>query len=303
MEHKTEHNDNSYLSVIKYTCDHGYMENSVTDDGHYSCDADGHWYNTQLGNHLTACKEVKAGEPLVVLDPAHPPVSPLVPKGASPWSALIVLPDHSIHNGFLVFDHTVLTSLEIFGEQQITNEMIQGMKVYLGVRCRHDMEKAHAYNVSNIIYEAKNKFTIVHLVEKVHYGNYIVPIAVPHEDLVSPGASGIAAGWDVGHHDKPGDHVYLTVQSVEDKEACMTCLKENYPQNEPDFTGLFCTRARDSSIRLEDHDDGLALEIRANGTSYAAGLLSTSKACDGDLEVFLDLFAFEPLYQQLQKLH
>ncbi|XP_072107081.1 haptoglobin-like [Mobula birostris] len=285
VDHLTDHLENDYLSIVKYTCHSDYREEVYSDEGLYVCTETGHWMNKDLGEKLPKCIPVHCGEAITLLhSEKETDHTELVTHGAAPWTVLLerVSNPGDLRNAVLIDHRWALTSVHNFGTED-EKEAAGVFTVHVGVEDATDLRTGRRYRVERVDFQSavskegeayRNDIALLKLAEPVAFGDHAIPICLPSVDYATVGRLGVVAGWDLDH--KGGaHHVTYATLPVAPRDACAQHFVDQHPGLFPaDMREQFCTHAVEQRPDAAQRDQGAVFQVEVNGTNYAAGVLS-----------------------------
>lgn len=289
FDYVTTHGQTTHLSAIKYVCDANYHEKHFSDEGVYVCTIEGKWKNTDMGEELPVCEKVVCGQPLEEMHVHQRMVGgKFVVHGASPWSVLLVNLEGEMSNGALIDHHWVLSSYHAVHSNHTAEEIEAGLKVYVGVEDRREVNAAHEAHVEHIYLQTREEgkpeywhdIALIKLKEEIVFGNHIMPICLPAHNYAEEGKVGFVAGWGMGLTKVAPTHLHYLSLSTSNATECHHHFEEHHPHLFPeDFSNYFCTEHTELDENLCNGDLGAPFVVNDNGTFYVAGVVSYDKAC------------------------
>nr|AFN85000.1 haptoglobin [Leucoraja erinacea] len=284
LEYLTSRHDFVYHSIIQYHCIDDHIEEKYSDEGIYVCAISGHWENKDLGTTLPHCIPVVCGHAVTHLDSVHETDgAQLVTKHATPWTALLKNASEDFHNGVLISHQWILTSSHIFTDHS-PEAIKKDFVVYVGVEDLDDLHASHPHHVEKIFFEEihdatnsseyDNDIVLLKLSDSVSYGDHIVPICLPHEELVKVGVEGAVTGWDLDHAKGP-HHLSYVVLPVEEKAPCVEHFSSHHHGLFPDdLNDEFCTHGLEKHGQNSERDRGAVFQVEVGHKTYAVGVLA-----------------------------
>uniref|UniRef100_UPI00398E926F haptoglobin-like n=1 Tax=Pristiophorus japonicus TaxID=55135 RepID=UPI00398E926F len=298
FDYLTTPDEPNYLSVVKYTCDANYYEHHFSDEGVYVCTTEGKWRNTDMGEELPTCDKVTCGQPLEQFHEAQRVIGGIsVVHGASPWSVVLKNLEGNFSNGVLINNHWVLSSFHAVDSNHTSEEIREGLRVYLGAEDSKDLNSAHEFHIQYIIYnkrmpgslEYADDLALIKLKEEVVFGNHIMPVCLPEHSYTEVGQVGFVAGWFLS---TAQSHLHYVALPVANTTECQQELEALHPHLLPeDFGDDFCTEHLQEGVGLCEGDTGAPFVVNDKGTFYVAGVASYDKACQNEkYDVYTDVF-------------
>uniref|UniRef100_A0A2K6TU07 Complement C1r subcomponent n=1 Tax=Saimiri boliviensis boliviensis TaxID=39432 RepID=A0A2K6TU07_SAIBB len=285
---------NTYKARIQYYCKEPYYKmqtragSSESEQGVYTCTAQGVWKNEQKGEKIPRCLPV-CGKPVNPVEQTQRIIGGAKAKmGNFPWQAFTNI--HGRGGGALLGDRWILTAAHTLYPKQHNEQSNASLDVFLGHTNVEEIMKLANHPIRRVSVhpdyrqDESNNFegdiALLELENSVTLGPNLLPICLPdNETYYDLGLMGYVSGFGVMEEKIAHDLKYVRLP-VANRQTCETWLRR---KNRMDVfsQNMFC--AGDPSLKQDacQGDSGGVFAVRDQNTDrwVATGIVSWGIGC------------------------
>ncbi|XP_043935637.1 complement C1r subcomponent-like [Protopterus annectens] len=297
FERKKTTGDNTYESIIEYSCNKHYEMVTHSDNkGLFTCKANRKWQDKNNSSKIPDCIPI-CGKPVNPVEKHQRVLSGMAaPAQSFPWQTLIINKGRS--GGALLNDEWIITAAHVIhpkglNPKQNMSDVLLDLEIYMGGNDINEFNFTRYIEAEDIFvhpnfneeeHDFDSDIALIKMKKKVTLNDDLLPICLPSlddNDIYESDRLGYVSGWGVTEKQILSNKLKYIGLPIVNQKTCKTSYQgKKIKEHDPIFNeNMFCAGYREGGKDSCQGDSGGAFTIQKNGTWIVAGIISWGIGC------------------------